>query len=547
MSEQPGTWSYRPGSWFGVFGAATTLLLPASEKPRVGDLWSRIDDGAGFDDILDALVQSGLGVLSGFVLVSTGEGPTKILVRGATVRATVTVGEETSELDGSTVTTWVERMFPEVTALSVVVDGDDAGQTAGEGGGTPGTEDLPIHDGLVRVGRIDLPPYAPSSAEPASTAMPDSSLAGGYGEQSADAPETPAEEPAPAAAAPLGPPPTSPPPSSPPPASPPSAWSPEADALPEPDTIIPEPAFSLEKQADEPAQESAAAPAETPDAASDAEAAAESNHWDDDPLGAMMGDSPESSESPESADPMDEESSPLDDEPDTGSMTPEADAGSDQASAASPFAPAPPMPVPPSPPSPPAWPGGSPLPPPPPYAPPGAPPTEIGGVPPEHDEFGDHDEPGGHGTDNDGMTQAGVDVGEFARPQPGIPGQQMAPSVGPSVAKLVISNGETVDVDRVVLIGRAPEARRFTSTDQPLLVTVPSPLHEISSTHVEFRPGSGADHGSAVVTDMGSTNGTVLVQPGLSAEELKPGISVQVLPGAIVNLGDGVTIQVTHP
>ena len=115
------------------------------------------------------------------------------------------------------------------------------------------------------------------------------------------------------------------------------------------------------------------------------------------------------------------------------------------------------------------------------------------------------------------------------------------------MAKLIISNGETIEVDRVVLIGRAPEARRFTSTDQPRLVTVPSPLHEISSTHVEVRPGSGADHGSAVVTDMGSTNGTVLVQPGLAAEDLKPGIAVQLIPGAIINLGDGVTIQVTHP
>ena len=74
------------------------------------------------------------------------------------------------------------------------------------------------------------------------------------------------------------------------------------------------------------------------------------------------------------------------------------------------------------------------------------------------------------------MTRAGVDPDEFARQQPGIPGQPQPPSVVRSVAKLVVSNGETVDVDRVVLVGRAPEARRFTSTEQPRLVTVPSPL-----------------------------------------------------------------------
>ena len=159
------------------------------------------------------------------------------------------------------------------------------------------------------------------------------------------------------------------------------------------------------------------------------------------------------------------------------------------------------------------------------------------------EEQPDHD-----GADHDGLTRMGAEgEPEFARELPGIPGQPAVPRVVAPVARLVISNGESVEVDRVVLIGRSPEARRFTSTDQPRLVKVPSPLHEISSTHVEVRPGSGADHGSAVVTDMGSTNGTVLDQPGLGVESLKPGIAVQLIPGATINLGDGVTIQVTRP
>ena len=76
---------------------------------------------------------------------------------------------------------------------------------------------------------------------------------------------------------------------------------------------------------------------------------------------------------------------------------------------------------------------------------------------------------------------------------------------------------------------------------------MPSPQQEISSTHLEVRPGTGADHGSAVVTDLGSTNGTVLVQPGLPAESLKPGIPVQLLPGAVIDLGDGLSITVARP
>ncbi len=124
---------------------------------------------------------------------------------------------------------------------------------------------------------------------------------------------------------------------------------------------------------------------------------------------------------------------------------------------------------------------------------------------------------------------------------------QAPPVTARPVARLVLSNGQTVDVDRAVLVGRAPEARRFGAGEPPRLVTVPSPHQEISSTHLEVRPGSGADHGSAVVTDLGSTNGTVLVQPGLAPEALQPGIAVQLIPGAIVDLGDGVTIQVTNP
>ncbi|GAA3685662.1 hypothetical protein GCM10022237_50100 [Nocardioides ginsengisoli] len=147
--------------------------------------------------------------------------------------------------------------------------------------------------------------------------------------------------------------------------------------------------------------------------------------------------------------------------------------------------------------------------------------------------------------DHDGFTVVGGEP-----PAPAVPGfgdQPAAPAGAQPVAKLLVSDGQSILVDRAVLIGRAPEARRFTSTEQPTLVTVPSRLHEISSTHVEVRPGTGADLGTAVVTDMGSTNGTVLVQPGLGPEDLKPGIAVQLIPGAIINLGDGVTIQVTRP
>ena len=135
----------------------------------------------------------------------------------------------------------------------------------------------------------------------------------------------------------------------------------------------------------------------------------------------------------------------------------------------------------------------------------------------------------------------GVDPATLGTPLPGISGQPPAPPVtARPVARLLVPQGESVDVDRVVLVGRAPEVRRADGVEPPRLVPVAGPHQEISSTHLEVRPGSGADHGSAVVTDLGSTNGTLLVQPGLPPEDLKAGIGVQLLPGAVLDLGDGV-------
>jgi hypothetical protein len=364
--------SYRPGDWFGVFGARATVILPPTEKPRVAALWEIVDDGASFDETLDALIAAGLRELPGFVLVSEQDGETKIVLRGA-ARATLTAEGEQVELEGSTATTWVERSLRGVTRMIVEV----AEQSAGA--------DFTIGSGLVRISRLDQPPYVGDPSPVASDVeaelrlLPADDHAGGD-----DAPE---------------------------------------------DEMAP----MVERTASE-------EPAAEPD-------------------------------------------------PAVVDLATEQLAVADLPDSAAPA------------------------------------------------------------SDHDGATRSGEwNPGEFARQQPGIPGQPQAPSItSRPVARLSFSSGETIEVDRAVLVGRAPEARRFTSTEQPRLVTVPSPNQEISSTHLEIRPGSGADHGSAVVTDMGSTNGTVLVQPGLPAEDLQPGIAVQLIPGAIIDLGDGLTIQVTNP
>lgn len=387
--------SYRPGAWFGVFGSAVTLLLPESEKARVAALWELVDDEAGFDEVLDAVLQAGLGALPGLVLVGRGETggePTKVLARGD-VRLTGTADGDDVEIDGSTALTWVERTFTTVESLAIEVGGadDHAGEEGVDEGESVGADDLPIIAGLVRVSRVDQPAATSRTVHDQ-----------GEVEEQAEADEqAEAEEPGPLDR---------------PIDLPDSAWA----------TPPPPPSAPL---------------------------------FADDPLSAPL---------------------------------------------------------------------------------PSAPDQLTGQAAEKSAESADHD----------GLTRTGAassGLGESSRELPGIPGQPSPPRVVAPVATLRFSTGEVVDVDGVVLIGRAPEARRFTSTEQPRLVKVHSPLYEISSTHVEVRPGSGADHGTAVVTDMGSTNGTVLDQPGVGAESLRAGVAVQLLPGATINLGDGVSIEVTRP
>lgn len=143
--------------------------------------------------------------------------------------------------------------------------------------------------------------------------------------------------------------------------------------------------------------------------------------------------------------------------------------------------------------------------------------------------------------------------GPAPEPDPGpAPEPDPDPLGGDLVGRLVLSTGESVEVDRVVLLGRDPEARPGLDPavapgrepGEPRLVRLPSPQHEISSTHLEVRPGTGVDRGSVVATDLGSTNGTIVVQPGRRPADLQPWAPLPLAPGSVLDLGDGLTVQV---
>jgi len=340
------TRSVVPGEWYGVLGDRVIVLLPPAAKARVAGLWETVDDGAGFDEVLDAVISGGLRDLPAFVLVSTGEGETRMVIRGP-ARAELQVDGETVRLTGSDDTTWVEQNVVGVTALRIrVADGTGPAYTVGSG--------------LVRIASVEHP------AKPVpgpTTLVPDAEVVA--------VPVEPPEPPRPARILPPDP------------------------QLQKPPAAAPEP---------EPVTEAMAAVVAPVS-------------------GATSGPSAE-------------------------------------------------------------------------------------------------------------------DLAQPSEPTPG--------SAESSVVRLVFSSGEVVDVDRPVVVGRAPDQGRYAGEVGVRLITVPSPHHEISSTHLEVRPGSGSDEGAAVATDLGSTNGTVVVVPGLPAEDLRPGVGVRLMPGSTIDLGEGVTIQVTR-
>ncbi|GAB2584248.1 FHA domain-containing protein [Microlunatus antarcticus] len=112
----------------------------------------------------------------------------------------------------------------------------------------------------------------------------------------------------------------------------------------------------------------------------------------------------------------------------------------------------------------------------------------------------------------------------------------------PAVAVLRASSGATVEVVTSVLVGRAPAHDRARVED-PALLTVTSPSHDISRTHLEVF-ASGWDVG---VTDLHSTNGTVLVSPDGSIRTMDPGETVGVELGTSLELADGISVLIDFP
>jgi hypothetical protein len=102
----------------------------------------------------------------------------------------------------------------------------------------------------------------------------------------------------------------------------------------------------------------------------------------------------------------------------------------------------------------------------------------------------------------------------------------------PQLGVLRLSNGDTVPLDRGVIMGRNPRLPAGYSGEQPNLVRLSDPGKDISSQHLEVR----LDYWHVLVTDLGSTNGTEVFLPGRPPVKLRPDDPLNIEPGTRVVL-----------
>lgn len=102
-------------------------------------------------------------------------------------------------------------------------------------------------------------------------------------------------------------------------------------------------------------------------------------------------------------------------------------------------------------------------------------------------------------------------------------------------ARIVLSNGRIVELDRPVLLGRAPRASARPELQRPRLVTLPRASADVSRTHLLVE----IDEGIVSATDLGSRNGTLITRPDTAPVRLGNGERMLLERGTRVELGDG--------
>lgn len=112
------------------------------------------------------------------------------------------------------------------------------------------------------------------------------------------------------------------------------------------------------------------------------------------------------------------------------------------------------------------------------------------------------------------------------------------PRVGarPALGRVRLGSGDTVDLDRSVILGRRPQASRVSQGDIPRLVAVGG--KEVSRSHLELR----VEDWNVLAVELGSRNGTLLLRPGQPPVRLVENSPVPVRSGDRFDLGEGIVV-----
>lgn len=99
-----------------------------------------------------------------------------------------------------------------------------------------------------------------------------------------------------------------------------------------------------------------------------------------------------------------------------------------------------------------------------------------------------------------------------------------------------VNSGQPYALDLPHRFGRSPKTR----SQNVRLVQLLSPTKTVSATHMDIRQVGDA----VVVSDLNSTNGTSVIEPGGQWRRLQPGESAVTPAGSFVDVGDGNVVEI---
>lgn len=103
----------------------------------------------------------------------------------------------------------------------------------------------------------------------------------------------------------------------------------------------------------------------------------------------------------------------------------------------------------------------------------------------------------------------------------------------PDLGAVELPDGSELPLDGVILVGRSPRAEHSEGSAIPTLVTIDD--RDVSRTHLRIR----TEAWRVLVEDLGSTNGTILIETSGATRRLRVGEPVIVIDGMTASMGDG--------